>query len=75
MEGGVGRPTWERVAGVGPPVPIVPPGRNDSERRQKDRSRHSPRPVERPPAGGDDREGDDGSPGPDTEEHRVDIVV
>jgi hypothetical protein len=74
MEGGVGRPTWQRLGGVGPSVPIVPPGGDQREQRQKDRSRRAPRPVERPPSS-DDRPGDDGSPGPDTEEHRVDIVV
>ena len=75
MEAGIGRPTLERLAGVGPSVPVVSPGGKDRERGQQERSRRAPRPPHSPPARPEDREGDDGSPGPDIEEHRVDIVV
>ena len=75
MDGGVGRPALERLAGVGPSVPVVSPGGKDRERGQEPRRRRGPRPPQTPPAGSEDRDGDDGSPGPETEEHRVDIVV
>jgi hypothetical protein len=57
-------------------VPNVPSAGDARDRhRKEDRSRRPQRPVEPPPAEDGDRPGDDGSPAPDTEEHRVDIVV
>jgi hypothetical protein len=75
MGSGIGGPTRERVAGVGPSVPVISPGGNGRDRREQERRPRRPR-GESPGEPDDPRPtGDDGSAGPDPEEHRVDIVV